>query len=46
MATKYFETQGPVDATVNYVVPRTAELAALMRPQNHKDYAANIKEVK
>ena len=31
MATRYFETQGPVDATVNYVVPRTAELAALMQ---------------
>ena len=27
MATKYFETQGPVDAAVNYVVSRKAELA-------------------
>ena len=27
MATKYFETRGPVDATVNYVVSRKAELA-------------------
>ena len=27
METKYFETQGPVDAAVNYVVSRKAELA-------------------
>ena len=27
METKYFETRGPVDATVNYVVSRKAELA-------------------
>ncbi len=27
MATKYFETRGPVDAAVNYVVSRKAELA-------------------
>ena len=27
MAPKYFETQGPVDATVNYVVSRQSELA-------------------
>ena len=27
METKYFETQGPVDAAVNYVVSRQAELA-------------------
>ena len=31
MAPRYFETQGPVDPAVNYVVPRTEELAALMQ---------------
>ena len=38
MATKYFETRGPVDATVNYVVSRKAELADFIARVKHGRY--------
>ena len=31
MATKYFETRGPVSPELHYVVPRTEELAAFIQ---------------
>ena len=38
MAPKYFETRGPVDATVNYVVSRKAELADFIARVKHGRY--------